>query len=131
MNNLISLGYAALYSEALVMAGKAGLSTQSFDKLVRSSRMHCAFYETFMGWARDGDANTHRFALDTALHTISDVMGLSQSLGLRGGVTSAVHAVYRDAVATGQGGAMLPELPRFVANASGVELHPARQQSQS
>jgi 3-hydroxyisobutyrate dehydrogenase-like beta-hydroxyacid dehydrogenase len=46
VNNLISLGYAALYSEAWVLARKSGISTEAFDQLVRSSRMHCPFYET-------------------------------------------------------------------------------------
>ena len=36
VNNLISLGYAALYSEALALAVKAGPDAASFDTLVRS-----------------------------------------------------------------------------------------------
>lgn len=124
VNNLISLGYAALYSEALVMARKAGLTTQAFDDLVKSSRMHCAFYETFMGWARSGDPNTHRFALDTALHTISDVSGFEQSLGLHGTMAAAAHAIYENAVGTGDGTSMLPELPRSVGARDGVDVAP-------
>jgi len=126
VNNLISLGYAALYSEALVMARKAGLSTEAFDQLIRSSRMYCPFYETFAGWFLNGDANTHRFALDTALHTISDVTAFGRALGLRPKLTAAVNDIYGEAVATGYGKSMLPELPRSVAAVSGVELHPAR-----
>jgi 3-hydroxyisobutyrate dehydrogenase-like beta-hydroxyacid dehydrogenase len=124
VNNLISLGYAAIYSEALVMARKAGLSTEAFDNLVRSSRMHCAFYETFMGWARAGNTNTHRFALDTALHTISDVSAFERSLGLHDTVAAAVCRIYQEAIVAGYGTSMLPELPRSVAASNGISIDP-------
>jgi 3-hydroxyisobutyrate dehydrogenase-like beta-hydroxyacid dehydrogenase len=125
VNNLISLGFAALYSEALVMARKAGLSTEAFDQLVRSSRMHCAFYDTFMGWALSGDAGAHRFALDSALHTISDVTKLGRAVTVSGKLAAAVQDIYSDAVVRGYGQSMLPELPRAVAEANGFDLHPA------
>jgi hypothetical protein len=47
-NNLISLGCAALYSEAPTLAVRAGPSVASFDDLVRSSRMRRAFYDAFV-----------------------------------------------------------------------------------
>ncbi len=126
VNNFISLGFAALYSEALVLALKAGLTTEAYDDLVRSSRMHCGFYDTFIGWALDGDADSHRFALDTALHTISDVAAFARSVNLKSRLAAGICDVYCQAVAAGDGEAMLPELPRSVAKASGVDLKPAR-----
>jgi 3-hydroxyisobutyrate dehydrogenase-like beta-hydroxyacid dehydrogenase len=126
VNNLISLGFAALYSEALVLARKAGLSTEAFDQLVRSSRMHCAFYDTFIGWALDGNADAHRFAIDTALHTISDVAKMSRAVEAQGKLAGMAEQIYRDAVAMGYGSSMLPELPRAVARAADLELRPAR-----
>jgi 3-hydroxyisobutyrate dehydrogenase-like beta-hydroxyacid dehydrogenase len=125
VNNLISLGYAALYSEALVMAHKAGLNTEAFDGLIRSSRMHCAFYDTFIGWALNGDPNTHRFALDAALHSLSDIEEFSGSLGLRGRLVAAVGDIYRETIGLGYGQAMLTELPRSMAELDGIDLAPA------
>jgi len=129
VNNLISLGYAAIYSEALVMARKAGLSTAAYDDLMRSSRMHCSFYDTFIGWALEGDADSHQFALDAAFHTISDIVGFSQALNLRGGLASSIRDIYRHAIDAGDGNAMLPELPRSVASANGISLLPGRERS--
>jgi 3-hydroxyisobutyrate dehydrogenase-like beta-hydroxyacid dehydrogenase len=125
VNNFISLGYAALYSEALALALKAGLTIGCFDDLVRSSRMHCAFYDTFIGWAISGDRKSHPFALDTALHTISDVVAFSKSVRLSGRLPACVREVFAEAVASGFGPAMLPELPRAVARANGIDLRPA------
>jgi 3-hydroxyisobutyrate dehydrogenase-like beta-hydroxyacid dehydrogenase len=125
VNNLVSMGFAALYAEALVLARKSGLTTAAFDQLIRSSRMHSAFYDTFMGWALEGNPDSHPFALATAEHTATDVAGLAQAVGMKPGLAAAIQAVYRDAVAAGYGAAMLPELPRFVAAANGFELTPA------
>jgi 3-hydroxyisobutyrate dehydrogenase-like beta-hydroxyacid dehydrogenase len=125
VNNFISLGYAALYSEALTLALKAGLSIASFDDLVRSSRMHCAFYDTFIGWVVSGDRNSHPFALDTALHTVSDVVAFSGSVSANIRLARSVRDVYAAAVADGFGAAMLPQLPQAVARASDIDLKPA------
>jgi hypothetical protein len=125
VNNFISLGYAALYSEALALAIKAGLSAASFDDLVRSSRMHCAFYDTFIGWVMSGDRQSHPYALDDALRTISDVVQFSRSVCLHGRLASGVRDLYAEAVADGFGAAMLPELPRAVARANDIDLRPA------
>ena len=125
VNNFISLGYAALYSEALALTIKAGLSATSFDDLVRSSRMHCAFYDTFIGWVMSGDRQSHPYALDDALRTISDVVQFSRSVRLHGRLASGVRELYAEAVADGFGEAMLPELPRAVARANDIDLRPA------
>jgi 3-hydroxyisobutyrate dehydrogenase-like beta-hydroxyacid dehydrogenase len=126
VNNLVSMGFAALYAEALVLANKVGLGTEAFDGLIRSSRMHCAFYDTFMGWALDGNENAHPFALGTADHTVADVDALVRDAGMKAPFAAAIRETYQAAVAAGYGSAMLPELPRFVAEASGLELKPAR-----
>jgi 3-hydroxyisobutyrate dehydrogenase-like beta-hydroxyacid dehydrogenase len=124
VNNLISLGYAALYSEALALAVKAGLDAASFDNLVRSSRMHCTFYDTFIGWVLSGDRQSHPYALDDALRTISDVVQFSRSAHMKGRLASSVREIYAEAVADGFSAAMLPELPRAVALANNVDLKP-------
>src|SRR4051812_10942903 len=126
VNNLVSMGFAALYAEALVLARKSGLSTEAFDGLIRSSRMHCAFYDTFMGWALDGNQDAHPFALGTADHTVADVDALVRDAGMKAPLAAALRETYAAAVAAGYGRAMLPELPRFVAEANGFGLKPVR-----
>ena len=113
-----------LYSEALTLAVKAGLDAASFDNLVRSSRMHCEFYDTFIGWVVSGDSQSHPYALDDALRTISDVVQFSRSARVNGRLASSVRDIYAEAVADGFSAAMLPELPRAVALANDVDLKP-------
>jgi 3-hydroxyisobutyrate dehydrogenase-like beta-hydroxyacid dehydrogenase len=126
VNNLVSMGFAALYAEALVLARKAGLDTDAFDGLIRASRMHCAFYDTFMGWALEGNKDSHPFALGNGDHTVADIEALAREIGLNGPMIAAIRQTFAAAVAAGYGSAMLPELPRFVAAANGLELKPVR-----
>ncbi len=127
INNFISLGYAALYSEALVLTHKAGLTTQAFDELIRASRMDCALFRTFMGWALDGNKDAHKFSLQNCLKDTTYVKQFSAALGLPAPLAAALQGVYAQAVDAGFGGANLPELPRPLAAAAGVNLVPARQ----
>ena len=55
INNFISLGYAALYAEALACRAKVGISPERFDSVIRGGRMDCGFYQTFMRWTLEGD----------------------------------------------------------------------------
>jgi 3-hydroxyisobutyrate dehydrogenase-like beta-hydroxyacid dehydrogenase len=120
VNNIVSLGYAAIYSEALALTLRAGLAPTAFDELISSSRMDCAFFQTFMGWVRDGNADSHKFALSLASHAMGDASGLAEDLGLKLGVVSAVASLFAEADSRGFGGANLPELPRAVAEANGL-----------
>ena len=60
LNNFLSLGYAAMYSEALALGAKMGIDAKRFDSVIRGSRMDCGFYQTFMGYALDGNREAHK-----------------------------------------------------------------------
>jgi hypothetical protein len=87
--------------------------------------MHCPFYDTFIGWVVSGDRQSHPYALDDALRTISDVVQFSRSVGLKGRLAGSVRELYAEAVADGFSAAMLPELPRTVAKANDIDLKTA------
>jgi 3-hydroxyisobutyrate dehydrogenase-like beta-hydroxyacid dehydrogenase len=61
LNNFLSLGYAALYSEALALGRKTGISVETFDAVIRGGRMDCGFYQTFMGYSLEGNREAHKF----------------------------------------------------------------------
>lgn len=126
VNNMVSLGYAALYAEALTMTEKSGIPLSAFDALISSSRMDCAFFQTFMGWVRNGDATSHKFALSVADHALTDVREHAQAEGLSLPVLNAVGQIYAEAVEEGAASANLPELPRVTAAHHGVSLKPMR-----
>ena len=90
LNNFISLGYAALYSEALALSQKVGISPERFDSVIRGGRMDCGFYQTFMRWTLEGDRDAHKFTIANAfkdlryLEAMADAAGAGQSDGQRG-----------------------------------------------
>ena len=66
VNNFVAMGYAALFSEALTIARKAGLSQEQFHAVIGSGRMRSPFYDTFMKWTMGGDHNAHKFTISNA-----------------------------------------------------------------
>ena len=82
LNNFLSMGYAAIYSEALMVGAKAGLSPAVFDAVIRNGRMDCPFYRTFFQYVIERDRNAHRFTLANALKDVSYLAGFAQALGV-------------------------------------------------
>lgn len=126
LNNFLSLGYAALYSEALVLAEKVGISPERFDKVIRGGRMDCGFYQTFMGYLIEGNPAAHRFTLSNAAKDLRYLEAMADAAGVANPVGNAVKNSFLAAVATGGAGPedYVPHLPVFVGRANGVDMKP-------
>ena len=122
LNNFLSLGYAAIYAEALAVAGKVGIDAKRFDSVIRGGRMDCGFYQTFMGYALEGDREAHRFTLSNAYKDLRYLESMSQAAVMPTPVGGAVRNAFAGAVATGGDGDedYVPHLVDFVARASGA-----------
>ena len=67
INNLISIGYAALWSECYAMMDKVGLKPQVLRELIENTGMNCGNFQNFSKYICDGDPNAHRFSLSNCL----------------------------------------------------------------
>lgn len=67
VNNLISIGYAALWSECYAMTEKIGLKPDVLRELVANSGMNCLNFQNFSKYVCDGDPNAHQFTLVNCL----------------------------------------------------------------
>jgi len=121
INNFISLGYGALYAEALALARKSGLSTQQFDDVIRPGRMSNGFYETFMKWSLERDENAHKFAVANAHKDMRYLANLAVSMGAVNPVQSVVKNTYAAMEAAGDGEKYLPMVADFVAKQNGLD----------
>lgn len=123
LNNFLSLGYAAIYSEALALAARTGISTAQFDSVIRGSRMDCGFYQTFMGYALEGNRESHRFTLTNGLKDMRYLAAMADAAGVANPVGSAVKNSFALAVNTGGGGPedYVPHLADFIARANGAQ----------
>ncbi len=122
LNNFLSLGYAALYSEALALSRKVGIPVAEFDKVIRGGRMDCGFYQTFMGYALEGNREAHRFTLGNAYKDMRYVESMANSAVVATPMASAVKNSFALAMATGGNGAedYVPHLSSFIAKANGL-----------
>lgn len=122
LNNFLAMGYGALYAEALALSEKSGITTQQFDSVIRGSRMDCGFYQTFMGYAVEGNAEAHKFTLTNALKDMRYLEAMADSVDLPNPVGNTIKNSFAMAVAAGGDGPTdyVPHLVDFVARRSGV-----------
>jgi 3-hydroxyisobutyrate dehydrogenase-like beta-hydroxyacid dehydrogenase len=107
LNNFVSLGYAALYAEAITLAQKVGITPDRFDSVIRNGRMDCPFYQTFIRFTLEGDREAHKFTLRNAF---KDPMG------------NAVKNSFATAVAQGGAEDFVPMLTEAIAKANGTSV---------
>lgn len=124
LNNFLSMGYAALYAEALTMGAKAGLTPKVFDSVIRGGRMDCLFYQTYFQWVLDRDPNAHRFALKNGLKDMSYLSAFANAAGAANPIGAAVRNSFALAVGAGHGEDYLPALSDVIAEMNGVSLAP-------
>ncbi len=120
LNNFLSMGYAALYSEALALGAKAGITPQLFDSVIRGGRMDCGFYQTFFKWVLDRDPNAHKFAIRNGLKDMTYLASFANTVGLANPLGAAVRNSFALAVGTGHGDDYVPRLSDIVAEMNGV-----------
>ena len=128
LNNFVSLGYAAIYAEAMTLATKAGLSPEIFDSVLRGSRMDCGFYQTFMGYTIEGNREAHKFTLANAYKDLTYLESMADAVKLVNPVGNAVKNSFGMAVSTGGNGPenYVPHLPEYVGRASGIDMTPKK-----
>lgn len=122
LNNFLSLGYGALYAEALALSRKVGIDVATFDGVIRGGRMDCGFYRTWMGYALEGDREAHLFTLSNAHKDLSYLDSMASAARVTIPMASAARMSYRMALAQGGDGPddYIPHLADFVARANGL-----------
>jgi 3-hydroxyisobutyrate dehydrogenase-like beta-hydroxyacid dehydrogenase len=128
LNNFVSLGYAAIYAEALALASKVGIAPERFDAVIRNGRMDCGFYQTFMGYMIEGNREAHKFTIANAFKDLTYLESMADAAKLLNPVGNAVKNSFALAFATGGDGPedYVPHLPGYVGRANGIQLKPAK-----
>jgi 3-hydroxyisobutyrate dehydrogenase-like beta-hydroxyacid dehydrogenase len=115
VGNFVAMGYAALYSEALAISRKAGLSIEQFHSVIGSGRMRSPFYDTFMQWSLAGDENAHRFTISNAHKDMRYLASMANELGVVNPIQAQVKNSFAAMEAAGKGEKFVPMLADFVA----------------
>jgi 3-hydroxyisobutyrate dehydrogenase-like beta-hydroxyacid dehydrogenase len=124
VNNFVSLGYAALYAEALTLAQAVGITPDMFDAVIRNGRMDCLFYQTFMEYTLNGNREAHKFTLTNAFKDLRYLESMADDAGVANPMGNAVKNSFGLGLQQGGPAQMVPMLPGLVAGLSGVVLKP-------
>jgi 3-hydroxyisobutyrate dehydrogenase-like beta-hydroxyacid dehydrogenase len=125
VGNFVAMGYAALYSEAIAISRKAGLTIEQFHSVIGAGRMRSPFYDTFMQWSLVGDENAHRFTISNAHKDMRYLASMANELGVVNPLQAQVKNSFAAMEAAGQGARFVPMLADFVAGLNG--LPPAKE----
>jgi 3-hydroxyisobutyrate dehydrogenase-like beta-hydroxyacid dehydrogenase len=120
LNNFVSLGYGALYAEALMLGAKSGLKAEIFDQVLRGGRMDCGFYQTFFKYVIERDRDAHKFTLRNALKDLTYLSAFATNAGAANPVSAAVRNAYALAIGAGRGDDYVPMLSDIVAELNGI-----------
>ena len=127
LNNFLSLGYAALYAEALTLAQKVGIEPKRFDSVIRGGRMDCGFYQTFMQWTLDGNRDAHKFTISNGLKDLRYLESMADAVGMVNSLGNAAKNSFALAAAAGAAGDYVPMLATHIGRINGVNLAPENQ----
>lgn len=120
LNNFLSMGYAAIYAEALALGQKVGISIETFDSVVRGGRMDCGFYQTFMGYALEGNPEAHKFTLQNGFKDLRYVDAMANAAQIANPMSAAAKNLFGQAVGAGNGQKYVPMISDYVAELAGV-----------
>lgn len=120
--NFISMGYAALYSEATVLAAKVGVSPQNVQQVIGTSRMGNGFFDTFMKYTVGRDPEAHKFTIANASKDVRYVNNMANDAGVMNVMASAVKHYFTHVEATGNASDYVPMLSDHVARLNGMEM---------
>lgn len=121
LNNFLSLGYAALYAEALTLSAKVGITPERFDSVIRGGRMDCGFYQTFMQWTLDGNKDAHKFTIANAFKDLRYLESMADAAGLVNMMGNAAKNAFAVAAAQNPDD-FVPMLPDYIARLNAAKL---------
>jgi len=122
VNNFVSMGYAALYSEALAVAKANGVAPKAMNAVLSGGRMDCGFYQTFFKYVIERDENAHKFTLANAHKDMRYCAAMAEASGIANPMGNTVKNYFAMAEAQGNGGKYVPMLSDEVARWNGMNL---------
>lgn len=120
INNFIAMGYAALFSEALAISRKAGLSVEQFHSVIGSGRMRSGFYDTFIQWSLNGDPEAHKFTISNGHKDMRYLANMANEIGAVNALQAVVKNAFAGMEAQGEGQRFVPMLADYIAQLNGL-----------
>jgi 3-hydroxyisobutyrate dehydrogenase-like beta-hydroxyacid dehydrogenase len=110
VNNLVALGYAAVWSECYATVEKLGVAPAVLHEVVSNSGMNCGNFQAFSKYAVEGDPTAHRFTLANGYKDLSYYSRLSDRLGTASLMSDGALQTLKLGLAMGFGERYVPEM---------------------
>ncbi|MGB1012385.1 MAG: NAD(P)-dependent oxidoreductase [Thiolinea sp.] len=113
LNNFIGMTMANAFSEAFVMADKAGIPREVVYDVMAAGPVHSGMMDMIKAYAVDEDATKLAFAIKNGTKDIGYYQQMANSAGITASVSAAPLANMKEAIEQGHGDAMVSELVDF------------------
>lgn len=120
--NFMSMGYAALYAEGVVLGAKVGIPPAKFRQVIGSSRLTNGFFEGFMKYAVDRDPDVHKFTITNAAKDLRYLNAMAADVDAVNIMAGAAKHYFTHIEATGHGGDYVPMLTDHVGRLNGLDM---------
>lgn len=120
--NLIAMSYAALYAEATVLGAKVGISPQTVQKVIGSSRLSNGFFDTFMNYTVDRNKDAHKFSIANAAKDVRYANAMAADAGALTLIASATRQYFSHVEAVGHGADYVPWIGDHIGRLNGIDM---------
>ncbi len=120
--NFIGMGYAAIYSEALTLGAKVGITPQTVKEVIGASRMSNGFFDTFMKYTIERDRDAHKFTIANASKDVRYVANMASEAGVVNIMGASVKHYFTQVEAIGHADDYVPMLGDHVAALNGINM---------
>jgi 3-hydroxyisobutyrate dehydrogenase-like beta-hydroxyacid dehydrogenase len=114
VNNLVALGYAAVWAECYAMIDKLGVPPAVFREIVSNSGMNCGNFQSFSKYAVDGDPTAHRFTIANAFKDLSYYTRLADGMQATSLMSDAALQTLKLGMSMGFAARYVPEMVDIV-----------------
>jgi 3-hydroxyisobutyrate dehydrogenase-like beta-hydroxyacid dehydrogenase len=118
-NNLVAVGYTALWAEAYALVRRVGAKPETFREIITNSGMNCGNFQNFSKYPCEGDASGHKFSLSNSLKDIRYYSSIVDAMGLSAMASKGVLEALKAGVNLGMGERMMPEMADVFATLNG------------
>jgi 3-hydroxyisobutyrate dehydrogenase-like beta-hydroxyacid dehydrogenase len=119
VNNLVSIGYAAIWAECYAMVERMGAEPAVFREIVSNSGMNCGNFQAFSKYAVEGDASAHRFTLANCFKDLAYYERMATSAGAATLMSDGALQTCKLGLAMGMGERYIPEMLDVVRRLNG------------
>lgn len=123
INNFLSLGKAALVSEAVAAAAKGGVDMQALHDIVVAGGANSVMFERLMGVALHDDDSALQFYIQNAQKDLRYYTTMTQNQSSTSFIAESVHQTYMLANNLGHGDKYVPRMVDVMAEINNTKIN--------